>query len=127
MSADPAGEGFPEGLPSPSNDLVEDVPPEPLKSPGSQGQPIPPVINAEGRGKILDDLRYRLARYTLLFVATEGVGSMLLLLVLPPDRLDVLRELLPLIFAPIVALVSTCFAWFFASESRTDGNLPPRP
>jgi hypothetical protein len=58
-----------------------------------------------------------LALSSVILLAVLGVASLVLLWGLPKERFDALREILPLIYTPIVALVSTSFAWFFATEA----------
>ena len=80
-----------------------------------------PPRKKEGASRRLNDRRYTITLFLLATVAFLAVVSLVFSFVLSSqeDEED-LRDLMSIIFGPLVALLGTSFAWFFArGESRS--------
>jgi len=66
----------------------------------------------------LNDRRVQLTLFLMLLVALVSGATFLLMAYLPDSRMSTFREVLPVIFTPLVTLLGTSFGWFFATSDR---------
>jgi hypothetical protein len=72
------------------------------------------------KGFTLNDRRFQLTAGLMVLVGVLSIGMFALVAFLPADRANVIKDLIPVIFGPLVTLVGTSFAWFFATTDRED-------
>ncbi|MGW0245506.1 hypothetical protein ACWDYH_02590 [Nocardia goodfellowii] len=88
-------------------DIVEDIDPE---------ASVQAVL--EDRNRRVYIHRFILAACLLAVVAVVAVGIGVMFLVLPADRTNGIITFAGIVFSPLVSVLATSFAWYFASQRR---------
>ncbi len=79
--------------------------------------PETPVARARSGSRSLNDRRYSLARLLLLAFGLASAAVLVLLRLLPDNRLEELRSIAPLILSPLATLIGAAVAWFYADRN----------
>ncbi|MEV0765160.1 hypothetical protein [Nocardia sp. NPDC050435] len=95
------------GSTSQRGDIIEDI--DPATS-------VRAVL--EDRNRPLSTHRFVLAAFLLGVVAVVAVGIGVMFLVLPADRTNGIITFAGIVFSPLVSVLATSFAWYFASQRR---------
>jgi len=93
--------------------LEENVPPH-----GLQGGAVVSKRRRSSRSRSLNDRRYHITVLLIGVVAALAAGGLVFLAIRPDSSNDTVREYLAITFGPLVTLLGTSFAWFFASSER---------
>ena len=80
----------------------------------------PDSVVLQTRSLPLKEQRYRLARYMLLLVAVLALVIFAAALAAPGEKFAQVKEMAPLIFSPLVTLLGTCIAWYYASNKNSE-------
>ena len=88
--------------------IEEDKPPLPLRSAGGQPELGEDVVKYH---------RFRLALSLLVTVAIIAIGLLVGVMFTGVNRLDALKSIAGIVFGPLVTLLGTSFAWYFATKS----------
>lgn len=74
-------------------------------------------LSRRSRRLKLPEQRYRLARALMVTVAILAIGILLAVMFTGESRLENLKSTAAIIFGPLVTLLGTSFAWYFAKSS----------
>ena len=85
---------------------------------GLQAEAVVSKRRRTSRSRSLNDRRYHITVMLIGVVAVLAAGGLAFLLIRPDSPNDTLREYLAITFGPLVTLLGTSFAWFFASSER---------
>ncbi|WP_380177003.1 hypothetical protein ACFEMC_23305 (plasmid) [Kineococcus sp. DHX-1] len=67
----------------------------------------------------LNKHRFTLAWLLLALVALFAIGSVIAAILLPTNRFEQAREVIQIVFGPLVTLLGTSFAWYYASSRNS--------
>jgi hypothetical protein len=93
------------------DEIVEDKLPLPLKA------GTPPRLGSKAS---LPEHRFKLAVALLATVSILAIGLVLAVMFTGETRLESIRSIAAIIFGPLVTLLGTSFAWYFAKNSDSD-------
>lgn len=93
------------------DEIVEDTVPLPLMAGGQV---------RVGKKAGLPEHRFRLAVALLLTVSILAIGLVLAVMFTGESRLESIRSIAGIVFGPLVTLLGTSFAWYFAKNTGSE-------
>lgn len=104
--------------------IHEDEPGLPLPGPGYADKNMPitedesPQAGVVGArvGEPLDNHRFSLASQLLWLVAATTVALLLAAAFAPADHLEAVKSIASVVFGPLITLLGTSFAWYYATR-----------
>lgn len=82
--------------------------------------PRPGVEVGQKSSTDLHDQRFRLALILLRIVAAATVGLIIAAAFVHGDQLEAVKSIASIVFGPLVTLLGTSFAWYFANKDSNE-------